>query len=283
MGLRLFPKDAELKFREGVLLHGFGRLAEAAEVYRQVLETNEEPHFASVDQGIKGYLTRHNLAVVYTEMGDLPKAEEQWRRVVHEMPSYRSGWRGLGDVLVRQRKLDEASRMAERLSADAQLQGEGVWLRSATAVARGDFTTARRVLEEAAAANPTDPERPRALSEFLLAHADPWEAEGVLKELIVLAPQDASAHHNLGTIYLRLQHFDEAIDAYQEALRLRPNHTTTWIQLGYALKESERDDEARLAFEEVIRSAPGSREAREAGEHLTQLCTMLTRGVRTSR
>jgi tetratricopeptide (TPR) repeat protein len=100
--LRLFPKDAELRFREGGLLHDFGRLPEAAEAYRKVLETDEEPHFASVESGIKGYLTRHNLAVVYSEMGDWAGAEAEWRIVLTEAPNFRLAQSGLREALQRQ-------------------------------------------------------------------------------------------------------------------------------------------------------------------------------------
>ncbi|MBI3464556.1 MAG: glycosyltransferase [Planctomycetes bacterium] len=98
-GLRLFPRDAELRFREAALLHDFGRLAEAAESYRKILETDEEPHFASVERGIKGYLTRHNLAVIYADMGDLASAEQQWRLALAEMPSFEPAKQGLHDIV----------------------------------------------------------------------------------------------------------------------------------------------------------------------------------------
>ena len=46
------PGDAELRFREGVLLHELGRLAEAAQAYRDVLANREERHFSSIDRGL---------------------------------------------------------------------------------------------------------------------------------------------------------------------------------------------------------------------------------------
>ena len=70
-GQALFPNDVELLFREGVILHELGRFAEAARAYEIVLSEKEERHFTSVDRGLTGFKARQNLAVVYTEMGDL--------------------------------------------------------------------------------------------------------------------------------------------------------------------------------------------------------------------
>lgn len=79
-----------------------GRHAEAAEFYQKVLETPDEVHFASVERGIKGYLTRHNLAVVYSNLGRLREAEEQLRLAIAEAPTFRPAIRALGDVLIKQ-------------------------------------------------------------------------------------------------------------------------------------------------------------------------------------
>ena len=98
-GRALFPDDVELRFREGVLLQELGRPAEAERAYLDVLDNHEERHFGSVDRALKGFKTRQNLAVLYTDMGKLAEAEGLWREVIREVPGYRAGWRGLGDAL----------------------------------------------------------------------------------------------------------------------------------------------------------------------------------------
>jgi FkbM family methyltransferase len=114
-GLRKFPLDAELRFRKAILLHYQGRLEEAVQTYQDLLQNQEERHFASVDRGITGYIARHNLALVYEAQGDLARAEAQWRLVVTEMPRYRPGWEGLSAVLRKQGKTAAARAVAERL------------------------------------------------------------------------------------------------------------------------------------------------------------------------
>ncbi len=70
-GRGLFPRDVELRFREGVLLHELGRLAEAKRAYLEVLGNGEERHFTSVDRGLNGFKARQNLAVVASRDGRL--------------------------------------------------------------------------------------------------------------------------------------------------------------------------------------------------------------------
>src|SRR5207244_2791707 len=114
-GLERFPKDAELLFRKALLLHEAGRLEEAVGAYRHLLETDEAGHFKSVVSGLRGFKARHNLALVYQELHDGDRAEEQWRQVVEEAPRYRPGRRGLGEALLREGKVQEAPRLAEAL------------------------------------------------------------------------------------------------------------------------------------------------------------------------
>ncbi|MBI3468000.1 MAG: glycosyltransferase [Planctomycetes bacterium] len=127
-GLGRFPEDAELRFRQATLLHQFGRLPEAAQAYESLLHAPQGRHLSSVDWGIKGYRARQNLAVVYADLGDLAKAEEQWHRVVDEVPNYHPGWQGLGETLLRQRKVDEALAVADHLTPSSVVQlGYVLW------------------------------------------------------------------------------------------------------------------------------------------------------------
>ena len=256
LGLRLFPEDAELKFRLGVVLHQLGRLEEAERAYLDVLEVHEARHFTSVDRGLRGFKANQNLAVVYGEMGELAKAERQWRQVVREVPHYRVGWRGLGDMLLQRGKLDEVAAVADQLDRDSVTRVEGGLLKSRLALARGDVTSARRVLEAVSELDPCDPEPWRALSQLLFEHAKPGDAERALRQVVRLDPTDGSAHHNLGTIFLRSGRFREATASYRESLRHRPGSAVTHLHLGYALKEGGRIHEAVAAWLEALKLSP---------------------------
>ncbi|MFO0946232.1 MAG: glycosyltransferase [Planctomycetota bacterium] len=199
-----FPLDAELLFREAMLQHHFGRLEEAEALYRRVLDDEEERHFTSVDRGLAGHKARHNLARVLEDRGNLAAAESEWRNICQLFPEYLPGWQGLGDVLIRQGKLQEAMLEAaswrENPRSFAAFQREGHLLGSKAAVAISNDVEAERLLAVAVRRFPEDPEPLRAWCRYLFEHADPQFALPALSELARREPDDASTYHNLGAV-----------------------------------------------------------------------------------
>jgi GT2 family glycosyltransferase/tetratricopeptide (TPR) repeat protein/2-polyprenyl-3-methyl-5-hydroxy-6-metoxy-1,4-benzoquinol methylase len=268
-GLRLFPRDLELRFREGILLQATGRLAQAAAAYERLFREPDERHFSSLDPGMAGFKARQNLAVVYADMGELPRAAEQWRRVVAEVPRYRPGWRGLAETLLQMKDYPAVLAVADQLLREPSLRSAGVILRSQVAAAQGDVAGARRDLEDAVREFPEDREPQEALCRLLFDHGAPAEAEQALQELIRRSPGDGAAHHNLGTLYMHLGRPSAAAEAYRRSLQQRPDAPLTALCLGYALRDVGDLPGAVTAWEETLRLAPGHAEATSALAQLT--------------
>jgi len=263
-GLRRFPDDPELRFRHGVLLHDVGRLDEAAALYENLLADPGTRHFTSIDRGLCGFKARQNLAIVYTDLNEPAKAEAQWRRIVADEPGYAPGWRGLGDALIRQGRLDEADRLRERLAADPALAGEAHLLAGRTAAARGDVDAAQAAFRRAGGALPDDTEPLRVLCQVLFESGGDAEAEAALRELADRHPDDAPARHNLGSLFLRAGRYAEAVEAYRQAVRLRPDASGTFVLLGRAYQGLDRTAEAVESWHEALRLDPDNAEAAEA-------------------
>jgi GT2 family glycosyltransferase/tetratricopeptide (TPR) repeat protein len=269
-GLAKFPLDAELRFRKAILLHQRGQHAEAAQTYRELFQVQEERHFQSVVAGLTGFLARHNLALVYRDMGDATREEEQWRLVVGEKPTYRPGWRGLGETLLRAGRHEEALGLANHLLGKSDLAVEGRILKSQVSTARGDLGAARRELEEAIEQWPDDLPVLQALCRVVFEQGDLLSAEKFLRELVRRDPKDASAYHNLGAVYRWLGRHGEAVEAFRESLRLRPGASPTYLQLGHALLECARPEEAIAAWRQVLQISPGDAEAAAALHQVRQ-------------
>jgi len=255
-GLRSFPDDPELRFRQGMLLHELGRCDEAEVAYLCVLRCQAERHFSSIDRGILGYKARHNLAIVYADMGRLSDAEVHWRSVTEDAPDHRAGWRGLADVLIRQDKLDEADALVKRISGHTALRWLGLLISAQLAERRGLQTDARRLLEEASALAPDETEPLEAWCRYLFAQSDADGASDALTALVARDPENAAAQHNLGTVCLWRGQYEEAAEAYRASLRLRPESADTCIQLGHAFAGCGRDADAISAWREALRIAP---------------------------
>jgi glycosyltransferase involved in cell wall biosynthesis len=226
-GLALFPKDPELHFRSGLLLHDAGRLRQAELEYLAALAKNDELHFASLDRGITGFKSRQNLAAVYSDMGAAHKAEEQWRTIVREVPGYRYAWQALADNLLEQNKLEAAAQLADGLFAAPALRSIGLTLGGLLAERRGDLTVARQLLADAVEQSQGD-ERPlEELARVLFHHGSPDEAEAALTRLVRDKPADASVQHNLAIVYLRQGRNVEATLMLRSSLQLRPESAAT--------------------------------------------------------
>jgi tetratricopeptide (TPR) repeat protein len=206
-------------------------------------------------------MARQNLAAVCTDMGQSAKAEEQWRKVVEEVPDYRTGWPELGKVLIGQAKYVEATALAARLETDPRLHSEGVVLKSRVAEAQGDLARARRELEQGVRDCPDDPVLLEALCRFLFECVDIAEAEGPLKQLLRRDPHNAAARRSLGMVYRRTGRYAQAIEAHRQSLRLRPGCAATYLHLGYALWDNGQLDDAVAAWHEAVRLEPGNAEA----------------------
>jgi GT2 family glycosyltransferase/tetratricopeptide (TPR) repeat protein len=268
-GLELFPEDLELRFRRALLLHEMGCLDESATAYESVLNHQGERHFSSLDRGIRSFKARQNLAVVYTDMGQFAKAEEQWRLILDEVPEYRAGWRGLGDILLRQNKLREAATLSQRLVKHRGLRLNGILLQAELCLRHGDLLSARTEFQRTVREYPEDIEAWQTLGRFLFEHGDPHETESALHSLLRLDPKDGASHHNLGTVYLQTGRYEEAIESYRQALKYRPKAAHTHLYLGHALKHAGRRAEAAAAYSDCLRIDPENETARNGLQECT--------------
>ena len=204
-----------------MILYELKRLEEAAQAYRDVLVEADERHFSSVDRGLTGYKARQNLAVVFTEMGDLARAEREWRQVTREVPRYRAGWHGLGEVLIRSSRRREALSVAEQCIGEPGLKVVGHLLKSRLAMATGRrhgcpggnrtrhlrrTRLIERALEIRCQLLPRSCGPPRRQRQALRG---PHRGTH---------PNDASGHQNLGSLLLRLKRYDEAVRSLRQAL-----------------------------------------------------------------
>jgi GT2 family glycosyltransferase/tetratricopeptide (TPR) repeat protein len=265
-GLRQFPLDDELRFRSGVLLLEAGRAAESASAFEDVLARTEERHFTSVVDGLRGYRARQNLALAYAALGELGKAVAQWRAVTQEAPSYRYGWRGLGEALLAAGRAGEAQDLAGRLRRDPALAPEGHILAARAAEAGGDWPAARSALAGAVRDWPEDREVLREWCRHHFERGTPAEAEPVLERLVALGPDEPAAWHNLGAARLGRGDDAGAAEALRKSLQLRPRSVPTLVQLGHALRGAGRPLEAEQAWGEALRLSPNDREAASALE-----------------
>jgi GT2 family glycosyltransferase/Tfp pilus assembly protein PilF len=157
-GRAQYLDDTELQFQEGHLLYATGALKEAEAVLAGLLDKPAPRYCAiGVDPGQRGYKARHNLAVVYRDQGRVTAAEEQWQAALREQPDYAGAWLGLAELYLVQERWDDVLQAARRLNAAPRGQLTSLLLLARLHVARGEFSQARRRLQEARQLDPKAP------------------------------------------------------------------------------------------------------------------------------
>jgi GT2 family glycosyltransferase/tetratricopeptide (TPR) repeat protein len=202
-GRRYYPDDAQLLFQEALRRREQNDSAGAEACLVRLLSSNERPHFASVAEGLRGHLARHQLAGVLLEQGRFAETEAQWRAVLAERPEFAPAWFGLGDIYVRQERWVELEGLSVRLATGGGTARAALaaMLRARGCLARNDFSAARGVLEQALAEQPEEIRLWLALSQALLQEGRDWPAaERVLRRVLELDPGHAEARHNLALL-----------------------------------------------------------------------------------
>lgn len=226
-GRQLFPNDKELTFRHAMVAHELGRLQDAVQLYREVLVPSSERHFASIDVGLSGFKARHNLALVYEELGEMASAEAEWRAIAAERPSYSPAQVGLIECLIRRSAIIEAEHRIEELRQAPSTAAEGYRMAARLAESKQSPLDAILALQQGAERYPLDAGILRDLARLLHANNDYSSALRILERLTGLLPNDASAWHNRAVVLGLLQRNEESQSAFSHAASLRSGQAAT--------------------------------------------------------
>ncbi|TWT43066.1 SPBc2 prophage-derived glycosyltransferase SunS [Thalassoglobus neptunius] len=252
IGLQMYQGDKELLFRKAMLLRDLGQLERAVDVYHQILRESDDRHFQSVDIGIADFKARHNLAVIYEELGTLEQAQNEWWNLVEAHPDYESGWKGLAILLIRNQDYESMRQVVNALSdrhfdvENSQYRNDGLKAIAAVVKARlsmsdGDMDRARSQLEHATSLSPNDCWIYNEYCHFLFGN-DPAAAVEHLSKLASMTPDDGAVLHNLGVVCIQVGELDRAISALKKSLKLRPNSPDTEHQLSLAWEQKAQSE-----------------------------------------
>jgi len=124
------------------------------------------------------------------------------------------------------------------------------------ALRRGEFGSARDILENLGTEYPDHPDRLHMHGLLHKAVGDAAAAEQCLRGSLASNPDQPSVHSNLGNVLKQMQRYREAEQAYRSALRLEPGHIDAIRNLGLLLAVMERDGEAVDLLEAAVEQRP---------------------------
>lgn len=210
------PEDIELMTGVGNIYFRQGKLAEAKEMYQQVIAIDPTHQLAS-----------YNLGLVYARTGRYDRAIALFTRARDLTEG------ALGTV--EGSSLNRADRTrTERIAAFRREIGKmgGSGPRQVRAARPPPYTYALGIT-------------------YYEQHNDE-EALNAFARALEEDPSLAEAHLYIGNIYTRQNRLDAAIDAYQDALRVNPEFPEAYNNLGSLYAEQGRTDEAMTAYRQAL-------------------------------
>jgi predicted O-linked N-acetylglucosamine transferase (SPINDLY family) len=239
------PAHVAAHYLLGAACHGLGRLDDAAASLRAALGLKPD-HIEA----------RNHLGIVTAQMGRLDEAVYVFHQVLRLRPDHVEAHRNLGLVLERLGRLDEAAACYRR-TLEQQPDLVDVHRRLGALYRRqGRWSEAAAALEEAVRRQPELPETQNDLGLIYELSGQLDRAVAAYRAAIRLRPGFASAYSNMAVALERLGRLDEAVRSAEQAVRLEPGFAGGHNNLGVLLEKAERWEEAATSYREALRLEP---------------------------
>lgn len=209
------------------------------------------------------------LAIQLQRDGQLPTAEELYRRVLEVEPDHPRALHYAG-VLAHQRG-QTADAIALVTRSLALRPDEADWHSNLGIIlqADGKLDAAVDAYRRAIALDPGHANAHSNVGVLLRASGKPSEAEAAYRTAIRLDPGHVDAYTNLGILLNGLKRTEEAAECYSKAITLRPRHREARRLLALAHCNLGEVGEAVKIFEEWLGEEPGD----PIATHMLAACT----------
>jgi predicted O-linked N-acetylglucosamine transferase (SPINDLY family) len=230
---------------QAVACHQAGRLSEAEELYRRILQ--EQPtHFDSL----------HLLGIIHCQCGDFAEAIRHIDLALSVNPDAAAAHNGRAAALNALKRFDQALESCERaIALDADYaEAHNNRANILNQLARHDeaLASARRAL----ALRPELAEACYNCGIALQALDRSEEALASYDAAIGLKPAYPECHHNRAIVLAELDRRDEALASHDRAIALRPDYAEAWNNRGFVLRDLGRLDDAAASFARALALRP---------------------------
>jgi tetratricopeptide (TPR) repeat protein len=211
-------------------------------------------------------------ARTYAATGDLQSSEQMLRRLLQKDASYLPAYSALGQLYLRQRKLEAALAEFESIVQREEKPVAALTLIGIILESQGKSTEARAKFERALA---LDPSAPVAANNLAWMYA---ESGGNLEVALQLAqtaqrglPDSPEVSNTLGYVYYKKNLFTLAIPPLKASVEKDPSNPMYHLHLGLTYAKSGNSTGARQSLERALAlrpDGPGAMEARSVLESL---------------
>jgi tetratricopeptide (TPR) repeat protein len=266
-------------FGAATSLHRQGRLREAEQVYRAILQLDRNHvgslHYLGVicnQHGRPGEAERlvrqalalnprsaeacNDLGIALAALGRQQEAIAEYQKAVTAKSDFHEAYNNLGTALQALNRHEQAIAQFEKalaVSPNAAEVHNNLGM-SLAALHRWEESVAR--FEKALSLRPDYAEAHSGLAHALAAVNRREAAIAHFQTALALRPDVPEGYNDLGNALAALDRFAEAIAQYQKALALRPDFAETYNNLGSALAGVDRHVEAITAYRRALALRP---------------------------
>jgi len=282
-------EQAELatRLRDAVTLHQRGQLAEAEQIYRQILQRDPAQFDAlqllgavEIQRGryaeganliqralaINPHSARAllNLGHALARLERHDEAAESFSRAIAVKSDYPQAHQGRGVALLQLGRATEALASFDAVLAMQPAHSDAIGYRGVALAQLGRHGEALAALDKALAARPGDGQLLSNRGNVLRALKRPDEALRCFDAVLAQAPDDPETLCNRGAALDELNRAAEAIASYDRALAARPDMAEAHFSRGNALRRLEKFADAVASYDRALALRPGYFEALHA-------------------
>jgi tetratricopeptide (TPR) repeat protein len=233
------------KLQQALQLHQAGRVAEAQQIYEQVLA--EEPDNADA---------LHLLGLLLSQKGQHEIGLESIDKAIALNPKAAGFFVSRGSVLAALGRGDESEcacrRAGELVPNNAEIENNV----GTVYLAAGKLTEAEAAFRRAVGLTPENPDMQFNLGNALRAQNRAEEAVATFRRTVELKPDHSAGLYHLGKALTGLGRAEEAVAVFEQASRLRADSADVYAALGEALRLTGRFEQAVAAYRRFCELRP---------------------------
>lgn len=234
-------QSKEEMLQEGNTLRDQGNFRGAIVLYRSALE--KDANFLEV---------RTALAEAYLSTGSFAKAENEFRKVLHQNPSDSNILLKLATVYLQQNKPEAALLELDNFHSSNAETSESLTLYGKAHGASGDLGSAENLFKKALQLEPTATQPRFNLAKVYLQRKNIERARELLKETIELDKKFTQAYYLLANLETRSGDQEAALKVYQSLIDVEPKALQALYMIGLLQMEKGQLDESKKTIDKIL-------------------------------
>jgi len=228
--LKAQPSDLDAQIYKAEIQIRGGKASDAVTTLQDVLKNDP-------GNGVAHY----QLGLALDQMGNLTRAEAEWRDAVRLRPDIVEAHRALASAAIQRGDVSVLSQEADQIMALQPAAPDGYLLRGIAEINRRQYATANDYIKRSIEKEPINPSAYVQLGNLRMAQDQPAEAQKAYQQALDQDPNSADALAGVLNVALAQKQRDTALAAMKAQLAKYPNNSAFHTMLGDLLKDQYKD------------------------------------------